>query len=169
MPEPGEEDFDAFVAARGPALLRLALMLTGELYAAEDLVQNALAKTYRQWARVQRADSPEAYVRRIVVREHLSWRRRRSSSEVPTEHVDPGATDVDPGAAGAARDAAWRLLAGLPKAQRTVLVLRYYADLTDDSIAELLRTSPSTVRSNAARGIAALRQISATYDSEALP
>jgi RNA polymerase sigma-70 factor (sigma-E family) len=154
------EDFDGFVAGRGPALLRLALMLTRDRHAAEDLVQTALAKTYRHWTRVQRADSPEAYVRRIVVREHLSRRRRRSTSEIPSGYVDSGHTDVDPGAASAARDAAWRLLAELPKAQRTVLVLRYYVDLTDDAIAELLRCSASTVRSNASRGIAALREIS---------
>jgi RNA polymerase sigma-70 factor (sigma-E family) len=162
-------EFDAFVAARGPALLRLALMLTGERFAAEDLVQAALAKAYRHWSRVQLAESPEAYVRRIVVREHLSWRRRRSSAEVPRAYVDPGHLDPDPATAGAARDAAWRLLAELPRTQRTVLVLRYYADLTDNAIAELLRCAPATVRSNASRGLAALREISQTYDEEALP
>lgn len=169
MAEAIGEDFDEFVAARGRALLRLALMLTGERYAAEDLVQTALAKAFRHWGRVQKADSPEAYVRRIVVREHLTWRRRKSSSEVPSADVDPSLTASDASDERAARDAAWQLLARLPKAQRTVLVLRYYLDLSDESIASLLGCTASTVRSNAARGLAALRPLADAYDTEALP
>jgi RNA polymerase sigma factor (sigma-70 family) len=68
-----------------------------------------------------------------------------------------------------ARDAAWQLLATLPRRQRAVLVLRFYEDLDDDAVARVLSCSPSTVRSNAARGLAALRRLVPTADTEALP
>ncbi len=166
------DGFDAFVASRGAVLLRFAYLLSGDRHAAEDLVQSALAKAYRHWDRVSAAEHPEAYVRRIVVREHLSWRRLRSSGEVVT--ADPAAGAGEDGAAApgtdvAARDAAWRLLATLPRRQRAVLVLRFYEDLDDDAVARVLSCSPSTVRSNAARGLAALRRLVPTLDSEALP
>jgi len=170
------DGFDAFVASRGAVLLRFAYLLSGDRHAAEDLVQSALAKAYRHWDRVASAEHPEAYVRRIVVREYLSWRRLRASGEVvvtdPTAQVGAEAAD-EPGAdlasRDAARDAAWRLLATLPRQQRAVLVLRFYEDLDDDAVARVLSCSPSTVRSNAARGLAALRRLVPTLDAEALP
>jgi RNA polymerase sigma-70 factor (sigma-E family) len=166
------DGFDAFVASRGAVLLRFAYLLSGDRHAAEDLVQSALAKAYRHWDRVSAAEHPEAYVRRIVVREHLSWRRLRSAGELVT--ADPAVGTVEDGGAVsgsnvANRDAAWRLLATLPRQQRAVLVLRFYEDLDDDAVARVLSCSPSTVRSNAARGLAALRRLVPTLDSEALP
>jgi RNA polymerase sigma-70 factor (sigma-E family) len=163
------ENFDGFVAARGAALLRFAYLVSGDRHAAEDLVQSALAKAYRRWATVSAAEHPEAYVRRIVVREHLSWRRLRSSSEVVTADPRGERATASPGSDVEARDAAWRLLATLPRQQRAVLVLRFYEDLDDDAVARVLSCSTSTVRSNAARGLAALRRLVPTVDTEALP
>jgi RNA polymerase sigma-70 factor (sigma-E family) len=163
------EGFDGFVAARGAALLRFAYLMCGDRHTAEDLVQSALAKAYRRWDAVSAAEHPEAYVRRIVVREHLSWRRLRSSGEVVTAEPRGESASASPGSDVDARDAAWRLLATLPRQQRAVLVLRFYEDLDDDAVARVLSCSPSTVRSNAARGLAALRRLVPTVDTEALP
>src|SRR3954471_12702583 len=104
---------DEFVAAHGGALLRTAYLLCGDPQRAEDLVQGALEKSLRSWDKVATADAPVAYVRRIVVREHLSWLRSRSAGEqVGLSPVDGAQRDelesVD------VRDAVWRLLATLP-------------------------------------------------------
>jgi len=168
------DGFDAFVAARGPALLRFAFLLCGDRHRAEDLVQSALAQAFRRWRTVVAADHPEAYVRRIVTRQYLSWRRLLSSGEVVAEPRDgpgrPGGVPQPDAAADlAARDAAWRLLASLPRRQRAVLVLRFYEDLDDEAVARVLSCSASTVRSNAARGLAALRRLVPALDPEALP
>lgn len=76
-------EFEEYVATRGPALLRLAFVLTGDAHLAQDLVQSGLARAYGQWGRVARAQHPDAYVRRIIVNEHLGWRRRRLFGEQP--------------------------------------------------------------------------------------
>lgn len=149
--------FDEFVTHHGPELLRLAYMLSGSREQAEDLVQNALVKTYRRWDTVSAADRPIAYVRTIVVREHLSWWRRLSNREVPGAIPDDLTGDF-PDAEIVETDATWRLLATLPRRQRAVLALRYYEDLPDDDIAKLLGCSAGTIRSNASRGLATLRQ-----------
>ncbi len=149
--------FDEFVTHHGPELLRLAYMLCGSREQAEDLVQNALVTTYRKWETVSSAERPIAYVRTIVVREDVSWRRRLSNRELPRA-IPNDITGDFPDAEIAETDAMWRLLATLPRRQRAVLTLRYYEDLADDDIAELLGCSAGTVRSNASRGLATLRQ-----------
>ena len=154
-------EFDEFVTLHGPELLRLAYMLSGSREQAEDLVQNALVKAYRRWDAVSSADRPIAYVRTIVAREHLSWWRRKSSHETPGLVPDQ-AGDDSPDTAVAETDAMWRLLATLPRRQRAVLALRYYEDLSDAGIAELLGCSEGTVRSNASRALASLRSSSMT-------
>jgi len=161
--------FDEFVAARGEALLRFALMLCGDRYLAEDLVQSVLAKVYVRWRRVAGMQRPEAYVKTVLVHEHLRWWRRRSSTELPVSR-QPMVDAADDGtAARASRDAAWELMRRLPKRQRAVLVLRYYEDLSDAEIAAVLGCAPSTVRSQAARALAALRAAVPAMDREALP
>lgn len=154
-----EIDFERFVGARTAALLRLAYLLTGEAHAAEDLVQDALIRAHRRWDRVAHAGNPDAYLRRIVVNEHLSWRRRRASRELA---VAPGDLAADVTADGqeslADRDLVWRLLHRLPARQRAVLVLRYYEDLPDEEIAGLLGCARGTVRSLAARAFGGLRE-----------
>jgi RNA polymerase sigma-70 factor (sigma-E family) len=152
-------EFEQYVAARGQALLRLAYVLTGDAHAAEDLTQSALYDALRHWRRVTRAGHPDAYVRRVVVNRYLSGRRRRASSEVVLDDVEPLSTAVapDPAVGVVARDEVRRALAGLPPRARAVLVLRYYADLDDAAIAEALGIAPSTVRATASRALAGLR------------
>jgi RNA polymerase sigma-70 factor (sigma-E family) len=149
-------EFDEFVTHHGPELLRLAYLLSGSREQSEDLVQNALVKAYRRWDAVRAADRPAAYVRTIVVREHLSWRRRLSNHERPGPIPDQVAAEP-PESSIVELNAMWGLLATLPKKQRTVLALRYYDDLSDAGIAELLGCSEVTVRSNASRALASLR------------
>jgi len=153
----GAVSFDEMVRTTERRLLRLGLMLSGSLHGAEDLVQTVFARAHRRWDRISSLDHPEAYLRTMVVNEFLSWRRLLKNHEIPLAEPLDQPTDDDIGARQAQRDATWRLLAALPRRQRTVLVLRYYEDLPDDEIAELLGIAPGTVRSNAARGLATLR------------
>jgi RNA polymerase sigma-70 factor (sigma-E family) len=154
-----ESDFAEYVQARTGALLRLAYLLCGNAHTAEDVVQEALLRTHRHWDRVRAAGSPDAYVRRIVVNQHRSWRRRRASTELAMEPSElPSTVADDAQDALAARDLTWRLLHELSDQQRTVLVLRYYEDLSDAAIADLLDCAPGTVRSLAARAFARLRR-----------
>lgn len=154
----GVEDLAAFAAARGLALRRFAYLVCGNRSQADDLVQAAFARVIRHWPRIGGMDHPEAYLRQVVVREFLASRRRRASSEVLAEPGDRPDPDADFTSSAAERDEAWRLLATLPPKQRAVLVLRFYEDLDDAAVARLLGTSESTVRSNAARGLATLRR-----------
>ncbi|MFI5956255.1 SigE family RNA polymerase sigma factor [Cryptosporangium sp. NPDC051539] len=150
-----EPDFGSYVAADGAALLRFAWVLTGDHHLAEDLVQEALVKVHRRWSR--RIEQPGPYVRKTILRHYLSWRRRRSSGEIPApDGVDSVAADHADGIAD--RDALWVLLATLPRQQRAVLTLRFFEDLDDPAIAELIGCSPGTVRGHASRGLARLRQ-----------
>ncbi|MGW7686455.1 SigE family RNA polymerase sigma factor [Kribbella sp. NPDC054772] len=149
--------YDDVVRANERRLLRLGLMLTGNVHTAEDLVQTVLERAHRKWARIGELERPEAYLRTMVLNEFLSWRRLLKNREVPLAEPIEQPADDDVSTRHALRDAAWRLLAQLPRKQRAVLVLRYYEDLADAEIAELLGVAPATVRSNAARALATLR------------
>ncbi len=148
--------FEEYVRARGSRLLRFAYLLCGDRHLAEDLVQEVLARAHRRWDHIE-AEQPDAYLRSALVRAHLSWRRRRSS----TERVQAELPEPPPGSdfaqRHALRDELWTLLGTLPRAQRTVLVLRYFEDLDDRRIAETLHCAESTVRVHASRGLATLR------------
>jgi RNA polymerase sigma-70 factor (sigma-E family) len=150
--------FEEYVDAHGQSLLRLAYVLTGDGHLAEDLTQISLADAYRHWSKVSAARSPDAYVRRMLVNAHLSWRRRRSSTEQPSDltQVAAGRTQ-DTSEALAARDEMRQILTRLAPRARTVLVLRYYADHDDATIAELMGISEGAVRATASRAIASLR------------
>jgi len=150
------EWFDEFVAGRGPALLRFAYLLSGNHGLAEDLVQGALVKAHRRWAGSPAADHPQAYVRRIITNDFTSW-RRRAASRVGVGPV-PDASYGDTADAVADRDLMWRALAGLPRRQRAVLVLRYYEHQSNAQIAAVLGCAESSVRSLASRAFAALRR-----------
>jgi RNA polymerase sigma-70 factor (sigma-E family) len=153
-----ETDFEEFVSLRTDGLLRLAYLLCGDAHTAEDLVQEALLRCHRRWERVARVASPDAYVRRIVVNQHLSWRRRRSSTEqVVQPDLLPDRQAIDSQETFAEWDLLWAAIQRLPARQRTVLVLRYYEDLSDADIADLLGSPVGTVRSQAARAISRLR------------
>ncbi len=152
-------DFHEYVVTRRQPLLRLAYLLAGDAHLAEDVVQTALLRAFRQWRRVSRADQPDAYVRRMVVNAYVDGKRRRSSTEAPTAPSElPATAQHDHSDQQAERSVMWTALAGLPRVQRAVLVLRFYEDLDDARIAELMGSTPSTVRSNASRALATLRK-----------
>jgi RNA polymerase sigma-70 factor (sigma-E family) len=148
--------FEEFVAARGPALVRLARGLLRDPHTAEDVVQDVLAKALLKWGRVSSADDPIAYVNRMVVNASTSFWRRAARREHPTE-VLPDAGTRDAANQLADRDALLEALRALPTKQRTVLVLRHFEDYSDEQIADLLDVTTGTVRSNAHRGLAAMR------------
>jgi RNA polymerase sigma-70 factor (sigma-E family) len=151
------EGYAALVAARAPALLRLAVMLTGDPAEAEDLLQATLLRAQRHADRIAAMAAPAAYLRTALVHEHVSG-LRRLARRVRTSAIEGHeAAAVDETAAFDLRDATWRLLATLPRQQRAVLVLRFYEDLPDREIAQTLGCSEPTVRSNASRALATLR------------
>ncbi|MEV6305591.1 SigE family RNA polymerase sigma factor [Actinoplanes sp. NPDC051861] len=148
--------FEEYVRARGDALRRFAYLLCGDRHLGEDLVQEVLVKAYRRWSRIE-ADQPDRYLRTALVRSHVSWLRRRSSGERPGAVAGERAAAGDFADQQAVRDDLWARLGLLTRAQRAVLVLRYYEDLDDRQIAGVLRCAPSTVRVHAARGLSRLR------------
>jgi RNA polymerase sigma-70 factor (sigma-E family) len=152
------DGFDEFVVSRGHVLLRFAYLLTGDRHLAQDLVQEVLVRAHRRWERIERLDMPDAYLRKAILRQYLSWRRRRASSEIVVAAIPDRGDGHDPAGEAAERDEMWSLLATLPRAQRAVLVLRYYEDLPDDEIARLTGCSPTTVRVHAFRALARLRE-----------
>ncbi|WP_285708587.1 SigE family RNA polymerase sigma factor [Microtetraspora sp. NBRC 16547] len=146
-----EDDYERFVGERADALLRYGYLLTGNPHDAADLVQEGLVRLRGAWSRVRRKHDPERYVRTTMTRLHVNiWRLRRReqlSWDLPEEPV----TDVhDDGSV-------WKVLETLPKKQRAVLVLRYYEDLSDAEIAEIMGISRGTVRSQASRALDKLR------------
>lgn len=156
---PDEESwiFEAYAAARGAALVRFAILLTGDDHRAEDLVQEALTKAYLRWSRIRRTDNPDVYLRRLVINGSRSWWRRGANRETPAAVSAERAAPGDLGAEAAARDELWRLIAALSDQQRAVIVLRYYEDLDDATIAQILECTPGTVRTHAMRALHKLR------------
>jgi RNA polymerase sigma-70 factor (sigma-E family) len=151
-------DYDAFVRAQLPRLLRYSVMLTGERHLSADLVQDVLVKIYRHWSRISRTDRPDRYAIQMVTNQFLSWRRSWAVRNiVAVDEVPDRAQPGDLGTAHAARDDMWGRLAKLPKRQRAVLVLRYYEQFTDAEIAQVLGCSATTVRGHAHRALATLR------------
>ncbi|OLF11637.1 RNA polymerase subunit sigma-24 [Actinophytocola xinjiangensis] len=150
-------DYENFVRAHLPRLLRYATMLTGEREQAADLVQDVLVTLYRRWSRISDADHPDRYVLRMVTNGYLSWRRRRSTRLVVADEVPDRARPDDFTAEHALREDLWQRLARLPRRQRAVLVLRYYERLDDVEIADLLGCARSTVRAHAHKALTTLR------------
>ncbi len=150
-------DFDTFVAARWQRLTRTAFLLTGDHHEAEDLVQDTLAKACPHWARIRRLDAPDAYLHRAMVNNSFSRHRRRRARQllmpwVP-EPAQPAAT-----AQVEQRSALLQALDELPPRQRAVVVLRYWEDLSERQVADVLGCSTGNVKSQASRGIAKLRR-----------
>ncbi|MEU3453233.1 SigE family RNA polymerase sigma factor [Micromonospora sp. NPDC006766] len=147
-----------FVANRTPAMMRVAYLLTGDRYAAEDLFQSALAKTIPKWRTLRHVD-PEGYLRAVMYREQVSWwRRLRRRRETTLTGADE-AVQPDLSAGIDVRLAMRAALRRLPPAQRTVVVLRYYEDLTETQVAEVLGCTVGTVRSRTHRAVSRLRQL----------
>ena len=162
MAELAQADFDAFVRARLPELLRFGRALTGSDEAAADLVQDALERTLLQWPHLQSREQPEGYVRRVMINRNISiWRRLRH--ERVTEEV-PERGDHD-----SHRDRElWQAIRELPPRQRAVIALRYYEDLTEAEVAVVMGCSVGTVKSQGAKALAKLRARSESFSDRPL-
>lgn len=158
--EPTRPGFDEWVAARGPALLRLAYVLTGDAADAEDVVQDALARALPRWDRISRVEDVDAYARRMVVNAHTSRWRRWRRRETPVAEVfgpDEPTAETGSGVEHDDRRRIWHACRALPEVQRTAAVLRYYEQLEYAEIAALTGVREGSVRSRVSRGLAALR------------
>ncbi|MGW4639212.1 SigE family RNA polymerase sigma factor [Sphaerisporangium sp. NPDC004334] len=153
-----ERRFREFVSARSPALMRLGFLLTGgDQHAAEDLLQTVLARAAARWSRI---DDPEPYVRRAMYRQQVSWWRgasRRRETVVADLPEQAGRDDTH---LADTKLILRRALARLTARQRAVLVLRYFEDLPEAEVAQIMGCSVGTVRSTVHRSIARLRSIS---------
>ena len=156
-----EEAFTRWARERQLALLRTAVLLTGDRHRAEDLVQEALAAVAARWRRLE-SGHPEAYARQVLVRRNISWWRKHRREVVrEVEERDAGATaHGDPTAPSDRRLALDHALAGLTAKQRAVVVLRYYDDLPEREVAEVLGVSAGTVKSQAHTALRRLREAS---------
>jgi RNA polymerase sigma-70 factor (sigma-E family) len=144
--------YSSFVADRSDHLLRTAYLLTRDWAMAEDLLQEAMVKTWFAWRRLD--GNPEAYVKKVIYTTYISWWRRKWRGERPTEEL-PERPAAEHGMDE--RDAVWRALGRLGPRQRAVLVLRFYEDLTEPQIAALLGISVGTVKSQTFKALARLR------------
>jgi RNA polymerase sigma-70 factor (sigma-E family) len=150
-------EFGDYVARQRPALMRFATILTSQTWLAEDLVSDVLGKAFERWERISQLAEPNAYVRRMVVNEYLSWHRRLART-APREDIELDTVTVADGAVERAeRDAMISRLAQLPRRQRAAVVLRYYVGLPDADIAAYLDCRDGTVRSLISRALASLR------------
>jgi RNA polymerase sigma-70 factor (sigma-E family) len=150
-----EESFRQWAGERQLALLRLALLVTGDHHRAEDLVQEALTKVALRWRRLE-GGHPDAYARQIIVRDNISWWRKRRR-EVLTDTVDRGVTS-DGTHAVDRRILLDRALAALTARQRAVIVLRYYEDMPERETADALGVSVGTVKSQTHLALRRLRE-----------
>jgi RNA polymerase sigma-70 factor (sigma-E family) len=158
-----ETDFAAYVAERRPALLRFARSVASDPHTAEDLLQATLVRVLPHWGRIRERDAADAYVRRTITRQHISWQRQpwrrdevvRDSVPEPAPHAPtdaPAGVSPSPGAV-------WGMVLALPAQQRAAVALRYYEQLSVAETAAVLGCTTGTVKSNTSRGLAALRRL----------
>jgi RNA polymerase sigma-70 factor (sigma-E family) len=152
-----DADFREFARARALALRRTAYLLCGDWHLAEDLVQNALVKLYRVWPKITRRGPVDNYARQVLLRcwldeQRRPWRRRERRDGVVPDQPSPA---LEAGIS----DPLLRALGEVPPKQRAAVVLRYCADLPAAEVAQVLRCSEGTVRSQAARGLETLRGV----------
>ncbi|MGY1915072.1 SigE family RNA polymerase sigma factor [Blastococcus sp. SYSU DS0973] len=159
-----DEAFTRYVDERWPVLVRSAVLLGCTRAEAEDLVQTTLVRCYVAWEKVSSASNRDAYVYRVLVNCHHDSHRRRWWRERPTDEVPDAITEDRTGQVDDA-DAVQRALRRLSAPHRQVVVLRYYAHLGEQQIAEALRIAPGTVKSRLSR---ALAQLSTDLDVTAL-
>ena len=153
-----EQSFAAFVRDHGERHLRVAVLLTGDWHAAEDLVQASLIKLYQAWPRVDLTNGdPDAYLRRVIVNTYRSWWRARWRRERPVAELPEHAAGDDTADRLALALLIRQALGELPRKQRAVVVLRYLADLPEAEVASLLGCSAGSVKTHAHRGLRALR------------
>jgi RNA polymerase sigma-70 factor (sigma-E family) len=163
--------FEVFVADRLDRLLRYATALTCDPHLAQDVVQDVLLRVQRRWSLIEPMQAPDAYIRRMITNEYLSWRRRRAARTVASTHralETLSAPVADPATQYAERDAMRSRIARLPRKQRAAILLRYYEDCTDAEIAEVLGCTEGTVRSHISRALATLRANESPAPKEAL-
>ena len=163
-----DTEFREFMHARWAAMVRLAYALTGDQGHAEDVAQAAFARAYASWPKVRRTGNPEAYVRRIVVNENRNrFRKQRVAERLTDMPPEPGA-GAGPGADATSqydeRSALMAALRRLGPRQRAVVVLRYWLGLTEAEAAAELNCSVGTVKSQASRALATLRQSTELVD-----
>jgi RNA polymerase sigma-70 factor (sigma-E family) len=151
-----DPSFRDYVRARRRALLRTAYLLTGNLPDAEDLVQSALAKTYLAWDRIEDRGALDGYVRRAMVNTHISWWRRRRVEEFPTDEI-PDRAIADHSTGADMQESLRHAVDRLPQRMRAAVMLRYYEDMTEAEVAEVLGVSLGTVKSTVSRAVAKLR------------
>lgn len=152
-----DAEFQRYMAVRWPVLVRTAYLLTGDRYLAEDLAQSALTKVYASWRHVRRADDVDAYVRRVLVNTNANrFRKRRVAEHLTAAPYDLAA--YEPHAGLAQRSVLMAALAELPARQRAVVVLRYWEDMSEKEVAAALGCSQGTVKSQASKALARLRQ-----------
>lgn len=157
VPDVEESQFREYVEARMAGLRRSAYLICGDWQVAEDAVSVALTKLYVHWARANASTNIDAYVRRMVMRSVVDEWRRPWRREHPVEYiVAPAATSPPP---NEDRLMLIGALAKMPPRRRAVLVLRYFEDLSVEETAEALGISQGTVKSQTARGLAALRDL----------
>ncbi|MFS3127317.1 RNA polymerase sigma factor [Nocardioides sp. Bht2] len=150
--------FDDWVRVRSAALQRFAYLITGDAAEAPDLVQEALASAWPRWSELVARGTVEAYLRRSIVNASISrWRKegRRVVHEDPAALAEVTTPGADTGIGDA--DAAWRLCATLPPAQRAAVVLRFYEDLAFSEIGRILDCTEATARSHVHRALRSLR------------
>lgn len=144
--------FEDFYAAAWPGAVRLAHLLTGVASAAEDLAQEAFTRMSSRWSTIEH---PPAYLRVALVHASQSWHRAQQRETARLQR----ATSGDTGAAALESNELRDVIEALPYRQRTVIVLRYYADLSEAEIADALGCRPGTVKSLAARALQQLRTV----------
>ena len=148
--------FTDFADTHAGDLFRTAYLVVGDHQLAEDLVQEALVKTYVAWPRIRDHAKATSYARKVVVTTAISWRRRRSFHERPQQALPETLAD-DPVDVVGLSDGVWHELASLPPRQRAAIVLRYYVDLSESRTAEVMGCSVGTVKSQVSAGLARLR------------
>ncbi|TYB55036.1 SigE family RNA polymerase sigma factor [Nonomuraea sp. PA05] len=152
------DSFREFVAGHQQALMRTAYLLTGDPHLAEDLLQSVLLKVLRRWSGLSRVEHPEAYARKALVNQYISWRRmRRTTAELSS--AAPPERPYSSEDSTLVRVVMRQALLRLPPRQRAVIVLRYYEDRTERETAELLSCSVGTVKSQAHYALAKLREL----------
>ncbi|HEX6351396.1 SigE family RNA polymerase sigma factor [Actinophytocola sp.] len=161
-----DRDYVDYVTARTPWLRQVAFLLTHDWHRADDVVQTAITQLYRHWRRASQVENLDGYARTVLVRSFLSERRRWGSRVRLTADPPEYPARVEDHAGRIAVRAA---LAEVPPRQRATLVLRFYCDLTVEQVAEVLRCSQGTVKSQTARGLDALRRVLADTPSPATP
>jgi RNA polymerase sigma-70 factor (sigma-E family) len=159
------EEFREFVRDRASPLHQSAYLLCGDWHIAHDIVQETLVKAYQRWRRVQQADSPDAYVRGILLNEVRDrWRRREKAVSVARFTAEPAVPDATDDIAR--RDGLLQALLELPLQQRATVVLRYLEDMTQGETAELLGCSEGTVKSQSSRALTTLRKFLTRTESK---